>query len=404
MCSLQLLERIRTPRQGSLIIQIKSVMENFIAYNPTKLHFGKGVVNDLGSAAAGLGKKALLVYGKGSVLRNGSYNDTIAQLKAEEIAIVEYNGIKPNPVVTDVDEAAKLGIAENVDMVVAVGGGSVIDSAKIIALCISENVSGWKIMTGKHTPLSSKPLIAVLTLAATGTEMNPVAVLQNHDTDQKIGFRHELMFPAHSFLDPVYTQSVPADYTAYGIVDLVAHSLEAWFGAGRADLSDRFVVSIIQEAMEVGPMLMNDLENYDHRARIMWAATNALNDTTMHGRISGDWGVHALGHTLSYLYDTAHGATLSIFYPAWMRRLSEQKPERIIQLGKALFNAMTADETIAGFEAFFSKLGAPVRAGEAGIDGDKKEEILYLMRKNRASGIHVKLEEKDREKIVDMIY
>jgi len=379
-------------------------MENFIAYNPTRLHFGKGVVNDLGTAAKALGKKALLVYGKGSVLRNGSYNDTVSQLQASNIAIVEFNGIKPNPVVTDVDEAARIGIAENVDMVVAVGGGSVIDSAKIIALCISDEVSGWEIMTGRHTPVSSKPLVAVLTLAATGTEMNPVAVLQNHDTDQKIGFRHELMFPVHSFLDPSYTQSVPADYTAYGIVDLVAHSLEAWFGAGQASLSDKFVISIIREAMEAGPGLMNDLDNYDHRARIMWAATNALNDTTMHGRVSGDWGVHALGHILSYLYDTAHGATLSVFYPAWMRRLAEKQSERIVVLGKALFNATTAEETIAGFEAFFKTLGAPVRAHESGIPGDKKDEILALMKKNRASGIHVRLDEDDRKKIVDLIF
>lgn len=379
-------------------------MENFIAYNPTRLHFGKGVVNDLGTAAKAFGEKALLVYGKGSVLRNGSYDDTVRQLQENNISVIEFNGIKPNPVVTDVDEAARLGIAENIDMVVAVGGGSVIDSAKIIALCISDEVSGWDVMTGKHTPVSSKPLIAVLTLAATGTEMNPVAVLQNHDTDQKIGFRHELMFPAHSFLDPSYTQSVPADYTAYGIVDLVAHSLEAWFGAGQADLSDRFVISIIREAMTVGPMLMNDLENYDYRARIMWAATNALNDTTMHGRISGDWGVHALGHTLSYLYDTAHGATLSIFYPAWMRQLAGKQPDRIVMLGKALFNAVSADETIAGFEAYFKSLGAPVRAHESGIQGDKKEEILALMKKNRVSGIHVRLGEDDRKKIVDLIF
>lgn len=379
-------------------------MENFIAYNPTRLHFGKGVVHELGTAAKSLGKKALLVYGKGSVLRNGSYDDTLRQLQENNISVVEFNGIKPNPVVTDVDEAARIGIAENVDMVVAVGGGSVIDSAKIIAVCVSDEASGWDVMTGRHAPAFSKPLIAVLTLAATGTEMNPVAVLQNHATDQKIGFRHELMFPVHSFLDPVYTQSVPANYTAYGIVDLVAHSLEAWFGAGTASLSDKFVVSIIREAMEVGPELMNDLENYDHRARIMWAATNALNDTTMHGRVSGDWGVHALGHTLSYLYDTAHGATLSIFYPAWMRRLAVKQPDRIVVLGKALFNATSAEETIAGFEAFFKTLGAPVRAGESGITANKKEEILALMKKNRASGIHVRLGEDDRKKIVDLIF
>ncbi len=377
-------------------------MENFVAYNPTKLHFGKGVVNELGDAAESIGKKALVVYGKGSVLKNGSYNDTIRQLKDRGISIVEFNGIKPNPVVTDVDEAASIGKNGKVDMVVAIGGGSVIDSAKIIAICIADNVNGWDVMTGKHTPAGSKPLIAVLTLAATGTEMNPVAVLQNHDTDQKIGFRHEVMFPVHSFLDPKYTQSVPANYTAYGIVDLVAHALEAWFGEGEANLSDRFVIAIIREAIEIGPLLMEDLENYDYRARIMWAATNALNDTTMHGRVSGDWGVHGLGHTLSYLYDTAHGATLSIFFPAWMKRLVEKNPDRITQLGKSLFGVDSPEKTIAGFEDFFKKVGSPVRAAEAGITREQKGEILDLMSKQKVRGIHVDLDEQDREAIVEL--
>ncbi|MCA1747265.1 MAG: iron-containing alcohol dehydrogenase, partial [Bacteroidales bacterium] len=321
-------------------------MENFIAFNPVKLHFGKGVIQDLGEAAVSLGKRALLVYGKGSVLRNGSYDDTVQQLKKNGVEIIEYSGIKPNPVVDSVDEATQLGIKEGVDLVVAVGGGSVIDSAKIIAVCIADRAKGWDVMTRKHEPVSSIPLIAVLTLAATGTEMNPTSVLQNNKTDQKIGFKHPVMFPAHSFLDPSYTISVPANYTAYGIVDLVAHSLEAWFGEGQADLSDRFVLSIIKEALEIGPKLMKELSSYEYRERIMWSATNALNDTTMHGRVSGDWGVHALGHAMSYLYDTAHGATLSIFYPAWMRRLAEKNPERVAQLGENLFGVQTAEETI----------------------------------------------------------
>ena len=167
-------------------------MINFLAFNPVKLHFGKGVVKDLGSSAAALGKKALLVYGGGSVLRNGSYNDTLEQLKTFGIAITEYNGIKPNPRVEDVMEAASLGREADVDMVIAVGGGSVIDSAKIIAICIAENCDAWEVMTGLFEPASAKPLIAVLTLAATGTEMNAVAVLQNGETMEKIGYKNEL--------------------------------------------------------------------------------------------------------------------------------------------------------------------------------------------------------------------
>lgn len=379
-------------------------MINFIAYNPVKLHFGKGVVKDLGSSAAGLGRKALLVYGGGSVLRNGSYNDTMEQLKAHDIEVTEFNGIKPNPRVEDVMEAARLGREAGVDMVVAVGGGSVIDSAKIIAICIPENCDAWELMKGRYQPRVAKPLIAVLTLAATGTEMNAVAVLQNGNTMEKIGYRNDLEYPAHSFLDPGYTRSVPADYTAYGIVDLVAHSLEAWFGNGEASLSDRIVISVIKEAMEFGPLLMKDLENYELRASIMWAATMALNNTTIYGRVSGDWGVHALGHVLSFLYDTAHGATLSVIYPAWMQVMKERAADRIIQLGQELFGVGTVDETIAALKAFFTSLGSPVTCQEAGIDESKKVEIIELMNKNRAQGMNHRLTDAEREQLLSYMF
>jgi len=379
-------------------------MENFIAHNPVRLHFGHDVVKDLGKAASEYGKSALLVYGKGSVLKNGSYEQTVSQLKEHGIRIVEYNGIKPNPVVDDVDKAAELGIAEKVDMVVAVGGGSVIDSSKIISICIADQCKGWDVMRGKHLPENALPLICVLTLAATGTEMNAVAVLQNHDEAIKDGYGHPLMFPRHSFLDPDFTRSVPVNYTAYGIVDLVAHSLEAWFGAGEAPLSDRFVVSIIKEAMEIGPLLMKDPDNYEYRARIMWAATNALNQMTMHGRKSGDWGVHALGHILSYLYDTAHGATLSIVYPAWMQVISERDPSRVISLGKALFDTDDENISIVKIKEFFSLLGSPVKCSEADISPDKKNEILELMNRNRASGANYRLSSEDRAKIVEYMF
>ncbi|MCK5137039.1 MAG: iron-containing alcohol dehydrogenase [Bacteroidales bacterium] len=379
-------------------------MNNFIAYNPTKLHFGSGVVNDLGINASQLGKHALLVYGGGSVLRNGSYSDTLKQLEEQGIGVTEISGIKPNPAVDDVKEAVKTGQEAGVDMVVAVGGASVIDSAKIIAICIPDDCDAWKVMTGKHEPSGALPIIAVLTLAATGTEMNAIAVLQNHETREKIGFKNDLLYPAHSFLDPTYTLSVPSNYTAFGTVDLIAHSLEAWFGEGDASLSDRFVVSIIREALEYGPALMNDTGNYDLRARIMWAATNALNNLTIYGRSSGDWGVHALGHVLSFLYDTPHGATLSILYPAWMKVMKMRAKNRIEQLGLELFGKSDVDETIKEFKAYFSLLGSPVKCADAGIDASHRNEILELMNKNHAEGIHHKLSDPEREELLTYVF
>ena len=378
-------------------------MENFTAYNPTKLHFGRDVVEQLGEAAQEYGKKILLMYGKGSIKKNGIYDQVIKQLKSFDAEIIEYSGIKSNPLVDDVNEAAQLGKLSNIDLILAVGGGSVIDSAKITALSIANNTDPWAIMKLKVKPKATIPLIAVLTLAATGTEMNGAAVLQNHETEEKIGFVSPLNFPKHSFLDPTYTFSVPKDYTSYGVVDLIAHSLEGFFGEGDASLTDRFVEAIIKEAMEYGPKVITDPKNYEYRAKIMWAATTALNGLTNHGRKSGDWGVHDIGHNISYLFDTPHGATLSIAFPAWLKLQKERIPERISKLGEHLFGNPSIDETIEGIEKFFKSIDSPIKLSDIGIGEDKKKEITQQMLKNEVNGMVHKLEDDDRKKIVELM-
>ncbi len=379
-------------------------MENFIAYNPTMVHFGKGVLRNLGDVACEFGKKVLLIYGKGSVMKNGCYNEVIGQLENIQAQTFEYNGIKPNPIIDDVDAAANYGISKGIDYIVAAGGGSVIDSAKIISVCIAEKCSGWDVMKNRINIKASVPLIAVLTLAATGTEMNNVAVLQNSETREKIGYSNNTMYPRHSFLDPSYTATVPANYTAYGIVDLIAHALESFFGRGEASLSDRFVESIIKEAFEYGPKLMKDLTSYDLRANIMWAATNALNGLTGYGRSTGDWGVHAIGHVISFLYDTPHGATLSIAYPAWLKCMKNKIPARISKLGEHLFRDPDVDSAILRLEDFFRSVGSPVTMAEAGINDDRKSEILELMNIQRSAGRHYLLNNTDREEIVNHMF
>jgi len=378
-------------------------MENFTAYNPTKLHFGKNVVEQLGEAAQEYGKKILLMYGKGSIKKNGIYDQVIKQLISFNAEVIEYSGIKSNPLVDDVNEAAQLGKLNNIDLIVAVGGGSVIDSAKITALSIANNTDPWAIMKFKVKPKTTIPLITVLTLAATGSEMNGAAVLQNHKTDEKIGFVSSLNYPKHSFLDPTYTFSVPNDYTAYGIVDLIAHSLEGFFGEGDATLTDRFVEAIIKEAMEYGPKVLSEPENYEYRANIMWAATNALNGLTNHGRKSGDWGVHDIGHNLSYLFDTPHGATLSIAYPAWLKLQKERIPKRIAKLGEHLYGTSSVDKTIENLENFFQSLGSPIKLSDIGIGKDKKETIIQQMIKTETNGMVHKLNDDDRKKIVELM-
>lgn len=379
-------------------------MEHFIMYNPVRLHFGRGVAAKLGNTVAAYGKKVLLVYGGGSIKKNGIYDLVVGQLQAIGAEVFEYQGIKPNPIIEDVDAAATLGRKKGVDVILAVGGGSVIDSAKIISISIPVDHSGWDFMIGKARPHSSIPLIAVLTLAATGTEMNRFAVVQNNSTKEKLGYGDLHTYPKESFLDPEFTISVPRDYTSYGITDLIAHCLEVYFGAGEATLSDRFVFSIIREALDFGPELMLDLTNYDLREKIMYAATNALNNLTAYGRKNGDWGVHSFGHVLSVLYNVPHGASLSIVYPAWLKLHLSRTPERISWLGQNLFGALSGEETIAALESFFISIGSPVRLSELGIRTEEKGiEIFNTLKSNRVGGNHHKLNEEDYRTLIGLM-
>ena len=379
-------------------------ISNFTAYNPTRLHFGAGVIEKLGARTKKYGSKALLITGKGSVVRYGYFDIVKNQLESAGIEVVVYSGIKPNPVIEDAREATALGKKENVDVVVALGGGSAIDSAKMIALAIGSDKDAWDMMNHKEKPSAALPIICVLTLAATGTEMNAAAVLQDHESRQKIGYVHELMFPKESFLEPAFTNSVPKNYTAYGIVDLIAHALEVYFGEGEPDVIDQFTFAIIKDAMKWGPMLLDDLQNTDLRAKILLDSTLALNGITRYGKVNGDWGVHAIGHQLSLLYDMPHGATLSIAYIAWLKLHKDRCPERIVKLGLNLFGVDGVDETIAHLADFFRSVLSPVSLVEEGIDIQKAAEINDQLAYNKVSGVHFNLSSEDLSHITNYMF
>ena len=373
-------------------------------YNPTRVHFGKGVVAGLGNTVSGYGRQVLLVYGKGSIKANGIYDQVMGQLQAVGSVVHEYSGIKSNPLVEDVDLAAELGREKGVDVIVAVGGGSVIDSAKVISITIPADHGAWEFMEGRRKPRAAVPLISVLTLAATGTEMNKFAVIQDTANHRKLGYGHDLIYPRHSFLDPAYTLSVNAGYTAYGIADLMAHAMELWFGEGDAPLSDRFILAIMQEALEAGPLLMKELGNYELRARIMYAATSALNGFTAYGKAKGDWGVHSFGHVLSVMYDVPHGASLSIVYPAWLKLMQERIPERVGALMKGLFGTDDSSEGIARLEAFLLELGCPVRLADHYAGDWDKEAVVAVMERNASNGAVHKLSAEDYRLLVDLYF
>jgi len=376
-------------------------MENFTAYNPTSLHFGRNILSALPATLREYGDRVLLVYGKGSVKKSGLYDHIVPILRQTGFHLFEYKGIRPNPVIEDVDAAAALGRMNHVDVILAIGGGSVIDSAKIISVTIPVDHGGWDFFSGKAKPVTAIPFIAIPTLAATGSEMNPFAVVSNHAQGLKAAFGGLLTFPKHSFLDPALTMTVPKNHTAFGIADLIAHSFEAWFGIGETTLTDRFVISIIKEAMEFGPKLLNDLHNYAYRERIMFAATMALNGMTMYGRSTGDWGVHSAGHCLSLLYDVPHGASLTIVFPAWMRHFKGRIGNRIAQLGSSLFDeSLTADESIDRIETFFKLIGCPTRLSEMNIPGDLSQPIFESMVHSKVNGGNMKMQEKDYRELI----
>jgi len=377
-------------------------MENFVYCNPTTLHFGKNSLDGLESVLKHYGKMILLVYGQGSIKTTGLYDRVMEILKEVHAEVIEYDGIRPNPLIADVDAAAALGRKHKVDSILAVGGGSVIDSAKFISITVPVEHPAWDFITLKAKPVKALPLICILTLAATGTEMNPFAVISNPEKKFKDGYGSPLMYPAHSFLDPQLTVTVPRNYTAYGIADLIAHCFEAWFGEGDATLSDRFIVSIIQEAIKYGPALLKDTGNYDLREKIMYAATMALNGLTLQGKKSGDWAVHGIGHILSLLYDIPHGASLTIVYPAWLRFIEKKHPDRIGQLGSAIFNeSLTAHESIWRIEELFRSLDCPVRLSETGIRCDK-QKIYETLLINKVCGASYKLKDEDLKSIVEL--
>lgn len=378
-------------------------MENFVWDIPTKLHFGRDVHEKIRNVLPEFGSRALLIRGGDSLVRNGVYEKILQEIEAAGMEYAEYSGIKPNPRIEDVRKATELSRSFSPDIILAVGGGSVIDSAKAVAAASLYDNDPWDLYTGVLKSEKVIPIIAVLTLAATGTEMNPFSVVQNRETGLKSAFSNKNVAPVHSFLNPAFTISVPRNYTAYGISDLVAHAMEAYFGVGDATLADRFVVSIIQEAREFGPALLRETDNYDLRAKIMYAATCALNETTMFGRLGGDWGVHSFGHVFSLLYDIPHGATLSAVYPAWLRLMKDRIPDRIKEFGKAVFGTENCDECIVEVEKMFSSFLSPTNLKDLKLSQYSRKEIVEHLVKSKASGYFHKLDADDYERILDLM-
>lgn len=351
-------------------------MKAFTFHNPVKLHFGHGQIQKLTDELQGVGSTVLLVYGGGSIQKNGLYDEVLDVLEQMGKTIVELGGVEPNPRVSTARKGAKLCKEHGVDFVLAVGGGSVIDCAKLIASAAKYDGDAWDFVIRKAVPQEALPLGTILTLAATGSEMNAGSVITNEETQEKHGWGSPLNFPKFSILDPRYTLTVPKDQTVYGIVDMMSHIFEQYFhNASNTPVQDEMCEGVLRAIIETGPQLVEDLHNVELRETILFAGTIALNGFLEMG-YRGDWATHGIEHAVSAVYDIPHAGGLAILFPHWMRYQAKGKPERFAQLAMAVFGVNPegksvteiAFEGIDRLRAFWSSMGAPKTLGDYGID------------------------------------
>lgn len=378
-------------------------MDNFTFYNPTKLIFGKGQLEELKNEVPQYGKKVLLVYGGGSIKRNGLYDSVLKLLKEVGAEVFELSGVEPNPRISTVRKGVQICKEEGIDFLLAVGGGSVIDCTKAIAAGAKYDGDAWDLVTKKAFASEALPFGTVLTLAATGSEMNAGSVITNWETNEKYGWGSPVTFPRFSILDPVNTFTVPRDQTIYGIVDMMSHVFEHYFHlTENTEFQDRMCESLLLTVMETAPKLLADLENYEHRATILYAGTMALNGMLSMG-YRGDWATHNIEHAVSAVYDIPHGGGLAILFPNWMKHNLKVKPERFKKMAVRVLNVDPEGKTDeeAGLEGieklreFWSSIGAPSRLADYDIDDSKIEVMADKAMVNGEFGNFTKLTHAD---------
>ncbi|WP_454053067.1 iron-containing alcohol dehydrogenase [Clostridium sp. Marseille-Q7071] len=356
-------------------------MLNFVYSIPTEIFFGEGKIKVLGKEIKKYGNKVLLVYGGGSIKKTGLYDKITNILKENNIDFLELAGVEPNPRITSVREGIKLCRENNVDFILAIGGGSVIDCSKFIAGGYYYDGDPWDFFIGKGDITKALPLASILTLSATGSEMNRGGVISNLETNQKLAAGHPALSPKFSILDPTYTYTVPKNQTAAGAVDIMSHIFEVYFTPTKtAFLQNRMAEGLLKTVFHYGPIAFNEPENYEARANLMWASSLAINGLLSYGKDT-NWSVHDMEHELSAFYDITHGVGLGILTPVWMEYiLNEDTVDDIAEYGINVWNLeadkdkyKTAKEAINKTRDFIKSLGIPMTLREVGIGKDKLE-------------------------------
>jgi len=380
-------------------------MDNFVFQNPTKIIFGRGVEADVGDEAAKYAKKILLHYGGGSIKNSGLYRRITASLTKSGIEYMELSGVKPNPRLSLVREGIGLCRKNGLGFILAVGGGSVIDSAKAIGIGVPYEGDVWDFYCGKADPKETLPVGTVLTIPAAGSEMSCGSVITKEEGLLKRPCNSTMLYPKFSFLNPETAFTLPKYQVGCGIADIMAHLMERYFtNTKHVELIDRLIEACLKTVIQNASKIMDKKDDYDAWAEVMWSGTVAHNDLLSTGR-EGDWASHNMEHELSAIYDIAHGAGLSIVFPAWMQYVYKHDVSRFAQFAVRVFNVEhtffdpeeAAREGIRRLKAFFSLLGLPVSLKDAGIGGERLSEMADKATEGGAAsqGFFVKLNRQD---------
>lgn len=381
-------------------------MYNFEYYVPTKILFGKGQIENLPNEILKKGKRVLLTYGGGSVKKIGLYQRITELFDEHGIEYFELSGIEPNPKITSVREGVKICREKSVDAIVAIGGGSTIDCSKAICAGVNYDGDAWELVEdwGKVNPETVLPLFSVLTLSATGSEMNGNAVISNMESNDKKALIHPCLKPVCSVLDPTYTYTVSKYQTASGTADIFSHIVEVYFSTVSGALVQNSIAeSLLKTCIECGKKAVQNPDDYDARANLMWASSLAINGLISCGT-GNKWSCHSMEHQLSAYYDITHGAGLAVLTPAWFRYiLSEKTVDKFVDFGvnvwgidKNLEKFDIANKSIEMTKSFFDNdLGLPKNLSELGIGEDKLEIMAQKASEEGLENAYVPLDSQD---------
>jgi alcohol dehydrogenase YqhD (iron-dependent ADH family) len=365
-------------------------MDNFDYNIPTVVYFGKGQIKKLGERISTIAKKVLLVYGGGSIKKIGLYDEVMQQLKQADVTVFELSGVEPNPRIQTVRKGVEICKKEGVDAVLAVGGGSTIDCAKIVSAGTCYDGDAWDLVLDSKKIKKALPIATVITLAATGSEMDGFAVISDMDKNEKWGTGNDITKPVFSIMDPQYTYSVSKYQTAAGSSDIISHTLENYFNnTNGAFLQSRFAEGILKTVIKYAPVAMEHPEHYEARANLMWASSLAINGLISYGQNTA-WTAHPMEHELSAFYDITHGAGLALLTPYWMEYiLSEKTVDKFIEYGINVWGIdaskepmAIAKEAIKNTREFFISLGMPSHLKDLNID----ETYFDIMSEKAAKG------------------